>query len=146
MAMYDALVYRSADRHAEDGYLPQDELKRRVAARFPLAVIDRERGDQYVRDQTVRLIELSAPDVVLKDWRSHEGRVAYVTIRGKSDGPQFEFFLFPNPNIIEIVYKRPEDRDACRPLLEELAEVLPEFDIMSEDLEDDNFEDEDLED
>ena len=117
MALHDALLYRSADPLVGGGYLPPDELLRRVAARFPFAVIDRERGDQFVRDGTARLAEVSAHDVVLNDWRALEGRVAYVTIRGEAGGPQFEFFLTPNPSLIEIEYERPENRDACRPLL-----------------------------
>jgi hypothetical protein len=64
------------------------------------------------------------------------GRVAYVTIREEVGGPQFDFFLDDCPTSITIEYERPEDREACRPLLEELAVALAEYDIVTEDVED----------
>ncbi len=134
MAILDTLLFRSADPHA-GGYLPQEELLRRVVARFPLAAIDRERGDQAVRDHLIWLTEVSAPPVNLNDWQSHTGQVAYVTVREEADGPQFEFFLLPNPGLIEIDFQPPEDRAACRPLLDALAVEL-EYDILTEDIED----------
>lgn len=135
MAIVDTLYHRGPDRH-EESWMPMEEVLQRVAARFPLAVIDRKRGDRMVRDHAVRLAELDAHEVVLNGWRALEGHVAYVTIRNEEGGPQLGFFLLDTPTSIEIDYERPEDRDACRPLLEELAAALAEYNIVTEDLED----------
>ncbi len=135
MVIVDTLYHRGPDRHVES-WLPMEEVLRRVAARFPLAVIDRERGDQKVRDHAVELSELSAHSLVLESWRALEGRVAYVTIREETGGPHFDFFLFERPTSIDIEYEHEEDREACRPLLEALAAELAEYDIVTEDIED----------
>lgn len=108
---------------------------RRVADQFPLAVMDRERGDRMVRNHAARLYELSAHSVAFDNWRALEGRVAYVAILGEKGGPVFAFFLLPDPGLIEIDYERPEDRAECQPLLKALASVL-EYGILTEDLED----------
>jgi hypothetical protein len=133
--LVDSLVYRHPGPHVE-GFLPPAELLQRVTNRFPLAVIDRERGDRIIREGVDRLAELMSPtDTIVDHHRALIGRVAYVTIRVGAGRPQFGFLLYPHPTVIEIDYERPEDRDACRPLLEALAAEL-EYDIESEDLED----------
>src|SRR5262249_30930087 len=89
VAIVDTLIHRGPDRHVES-WLPMDEVLRRVTARFPLAVIDRERGDQRVIAEADKLEELSSPTSVLVELhRKMIGRVAYVTIREDDDGPQF---------------------------------------------------------
>jgi len=138
MAVADALITRNPDDLDVLGWLPVDEVLRRIADRFPLAVVDRERGDRIVREHAVRLAEVSAHAVVLDDWRALEGRVAYITIREGVGGPQFGFFLKPQTTMFEIDYERPEDRDDCRPLLEALAEAL-EYDILTEDIVDEDL-------
>lgn len=132
MALFDALIHRGPDRFVES-WMPMDEVVRRVSARFPLAIVDRERGDQMVRDHTVELTKLDAHTVVLENWKAMEGHVAYVTIREDADGPRFHFFLTESPTSLEIDYDREEDRDICRPLLEALEEALGEYEIYSED-------------
>lgn len=132
MPLVDILTHRRPNKHIET-WMPMEEVLKRVAARFPHAIIDRERGDRMVRDHGAHLAELSAHDVVLNDWRALEGRVAYVTIREDVTGPQFEFFLTDTPTTIDIDYEQPEDRDRCRPLLEALATALPEYDLVSID-------------
>jgi hypothetical protein len=112
-----------------------DEVLRRVAARFPLAIIDRARADQKVRDHLIDLEGLSAHTVILESWRALEGRVAYVTVREVADGPHFEFFITDQPSSIDIDYEYEDDREVCRPLLEDLAAALPEYDLVSEDPE-----------
>lgn len=134
MPIVDTLFHRGPDRHVES-WMPMEEVLRRVVARFPLAVIDRERGDRMVRDHAVELSELSAHSVVLNGWRALEGRVAYVTVREEAGGPQFDFFLTDRPTSIDIEYAQEEDRAICRPLLEALAAELAEYDLVSEDPE-----------
>lgn len=141
MAIADALITRSLNDLDVTTWLPVEEVFRRITAQFPLAVVDRERGDRIVREQLARLIELSAHPVILEDWRTCEGRVAYVTIRKEVGGPQFGFFVMPQTTMFEIEYARAEDRDACRPLLEVLAEAL-EYDILTEDVAGEDLEDE----
>jgi hypothetical protein len=134
--LVDSLVYRHPDPHVE-GFLPPAELLQRVANRFPLAVIDRERGDRIIQEGADRLAELSSPTAgFAEDHRRLLGRVAYVTVREEQEGPQFGFLLYPHPTVIDIDYERPEDRDAGRPLLEALASELAEYDIVSEDPDD----------
>jgi hypothetical protein len=140
MAIVDTLYHRNPDRHVE-GWLPPEELLRRIADRFPLAVIDRERGDRRVREHRDRLAEVGAAQVILDDWRAMEGRVAYITIRDRVGGPQFEFLIRARPTSLEIEYERPEDREVCRPLLEALAATLAEYDIQSEDIVDEDLDD-----
>jgi hypothetical protein len=140
VAIVDALITRSPNDLDVNRWLPVDEVLRRIADRFPLAVVDRERGDRIVRESVVRLIEVSAHTVVLDDWRAMEGRVAYVTIREAVGGPQFGFFVMSQTTLFEIDYDRPEDRDACRPLLEALATAL-EYDIVTEDVTDEVLDD-----
>lgn len=137
MAIVDSLMHRDPDPHLP-GFLPPDELLRRVAARFPLAVVDRERGDRMVRAAADEMVGLGLPatDTLVANHRALEGRVAYVTVRERVGGPQFGFFLLPRPTLLDIDYERPEDRAACRPLLEALAAELAEYDILTEDLGD----------
>ena len=140
MAIVDTLSHRSPDRH-EESWMPMEEVLRRVAARFPLANIDRERGDRKVREHGDRLAKLHAHQVVLDGWQALTSRVAYVTIREEVGGPQFDFFLLDTPTSIDIEYERPEDREVCRPLLEELAAELAEYVIVTEDIVDEGPED-----
>ena len=137
MAVFDALNHRGPDRHAES-WMPMEEVLRRVVARFPLAVIDRVRGDRRVLAEADNLVDLgmSPASELVALHRKSVGRVAYVTIREEVGGPQFDFFLDDCPAIIAIEYQRPEDRNDCRPLLEELAAALAEYDIVTEDIED----------
>ena len=130
----DSLEHRDPDPDVE-GYLPPAELLRRVADRFPLAVIDRERADRLVRAAADGLVRLGLPptDSLVQDQRSLAGRVAYVTVREREGGPRFGFFLYPHPTVIDIDYDRPEDRAACRPLLEALAAAI-DYDVVSDDL------------
>ncbi len=86
-------------------------------------------------DEMVRL-GLPPTDTLVTNHRALEGQVAYVTIREREGGPQFGFFLLPYPTMFDIDYVRPEDRDDCRLLLETLAAELPEYDIITEDLDD----------
>lgn len=134
MALFDALIHRGPKKYVES-WMPMDEVLRRVTARFPLAVVDREQGDRMVRDHIAELIRLDAHTVVLEDWKTMAGHVAYVSILEEMGGPRFHFFLTERPTSIEIVYDCEEDRDVCRPLLEELAEALGEYDLISEDPE-----------
>lgn len=134
MPIYDFLVHRDADPDVE-GFLPHAEILQQVGVRFPLAIIDLERGDQMVREHGERLSRLSAPEVVLDSWQKLLGQVAYVTIREEENGPGFGFFLDPRPTLIEIVYEQPGERETCRPLLESLAEQIG-YDIQTEDLPD----------
>lgn len=140
MPIVDALVTRNPNDLDVNGWLPVDEVLRRIAERFPLAVIDRERGDRMVREAIIKLVEVSAHTVILDDWRAMEGRVAYVTIRDQVDGLQFGFFVMTQTTTFEIDYERPEDRDACRPLLDALADAL-EYDIITEDVADEDLND-----
>lgn len=137
MAVFDALIHRNPDRHTES-WLPMEEVLRRVATRFPLANIDRERGDRRIRAEADNLVELgmSPTSDLVELHRKLVGRVAYVTIRAEVGGPQFDFFLHDCPTSITIEYARPEDRKDCRPLLEELAATLAEYDLVTEDIED----------
>ncbi|MBM3983435.1 MAG: hypothetical protein FJ304_24835 [Planctomycetes bacterium] len=136
MAITDCLIHRDPDPDAE-GYLPPAELLRRVATLFPLAIIDRERGDRVIRAEADNLARLMNPtDRLVELHRQAVGRVAYVTIRDATGGPQFGFLLRPRPTMIEIEYERPGDRQVCRPLLESLAVALAEYDILTEDLDD----------
>ena len=57
MAIADALVTRNPNDLDASGWLPVDEVLRRVAERFPLAVVDRERGDRTVREAVDKLVE-----------------------------------------------------------------------------------------
>ena len=107
MAIADALISRNSDLEVE-GWLPVDEVLRRIVVRLPLAVVDRERGDRIVRENVVRLVEVSAHAVVLNSWRAMEGQVAYVTIREAVGGPQFGFFMGTQTTIFEIDYERAE--------------------------------------
>ncbi len=132
MALFDALIHRGPDRFVES-WLPMDEVVRRIVARFPLAIVDRERGDRMVRDHTDELIALDAHTVVLESWKAMEGHVAYVTIREDTVGPRFHFFLTERPTSFDIDYDREEDREVCRPLLEALEEALGEYELVSED-------------
>jgi hypothetical protein len=135
MALFDALIHRGPEKYVES-WMPMDEVLRRITARFPLAIVDRERGDRRVIAETDKLAELASPTSILVELhRKMIGRVAYVTIRGEAGGPQFEFFLTDTPTSIDIEYERDEDRDICRPLLEALAAELPEYDLVSEDPE-----------
>jgi hypothetical protein len=127
------------------GCLSTEELLQRVARRFPLAVIDRERADQWIRaGADSRAAQVGSPtDPSVERHLAMVGRVAHVTIRDAVGGPQFSFFLLPQPTVIKIDYERPEDREACRPLLAALVQELPDFhhmteneDIESEDLDD----------
>lgn len=137
MAIIDSLLYRNPDPDLE-GFLPPDEVQRRVVARFPLAVVDRERANQIVRAAADEMVALGLPstDTIVANHLALEGRVAYVTVRELDVGPRLGFFLFPCPSMLEIEYERPTDRDANRPLLEALAAELAEYDIVSEDLDD----------
>jgi hypothetical protein len=147
----DILVHRDLLPDAEGrlptakGCLPTEELLRRVANRFPLAVIDRERGDRTVRAGADNLAALkgSPTDPSVERHLALVGPVAHVTIRDAVGGPQFGFFLIPNPTVIHIEYERPQDREACRPLLEALVAELADYyhttqdlDIESENLDD----------
>ena len=71
---------------------------RRVADRFPLAVIDRERGDRIVRAGADKIAALvgSPTDPSVERHLALVGRVAHVTIRDAVGGPQFSFFLYPH--------------------------------------------------
>jgi hypothetical protein len=139
----DFLIHRDFLPNAEGrlptakGCLPTEELLRRVANRFPLAVIDRERGDRIVRagaDQLAALVG-SPTDSSVARHLALVGRVAHVTIRDAVGGPQFSFFLSPNPTGIQIEYERPQDREACRPLLKALVAELADYYHMSQDLD-----------
>lgn len=132
MALVDVLCHRGPKKYVES-WMPMDEVLQRVTARFPLAVVDRERGDQMVRDHLADLISLDAHTVVLENWKAMEGHVAYVTIRKNVDGPQFHFFLTERPTSFDIEYDREEDRDIGRPLLESLVEALGEYDLVTDD-------------
>ena len=134
MALFDALIHRGPKKYVES-WMPMDEVLRRITARFPLAIVDRERADQKVRDHIAELIRLDAHTVVLEDWKAMEGHVAYVTIREDTNGPRFHFFLTERPTSFDIDYDREEDRDVCRPLLEALEEALGEYELVSEDPE-----------
>ncbi|MBL8866076.1 MAG: hypothetical protein JNK93_11005 [Planctomycetia bacterium] len=134
MVLFDFLSHRGPKKYVES-WMPMDEVLRRVTARFPLAIVDRERGDRMVRDHLAELIRLDAHTVVLEDWKAMEGHVAYVTIREDAAGPRFHFFLTERPTSIEIEYDREEDRDLCRPLLEALADALGEYALESDDPE-----------
>ena len=139
MAIIDSLVTRNPDDLDVTAWMPVKEVLRRIAARFPLAVVDRERGDRIVRERLARLVELSAHPVILNDCRALEGRVAYVTIRTEVGGPQFGFFVMTQTTVFEIEYEQAEDRNACRPLIEALAEAL-EYDIVTEEFVHDDLE------
>jgi hypothetical protein len=96
--------------------LPAEELVRRIANRFPLAVIDRDRPANF----------------------GH--RLTYVTIRDAVGGPQFRcrFFSSEPPTIISIEYERPQDREACRPLLEALLAELADYYHVTQDDDDES--------
>lgn len=132
MALVDILCHRGPEKYVES-WMPMDDVLRRVAARFPLAVVDRERGDRMVRDHSADLISLDAHAVVLENWKAMEGHVAYVTIRENADGPRIHFFLTERPTSFDIEYDREEDRDNCRPLLDSLVETLGEYDLVTDD-------------
>jgi hypothetical protein len=136
VAIVDILYHRGPDRHVES-WMPMEEVLRRVVARFPLAVIDRERGDRRIVAEADNLVELgiSPTSVLVEQHRKMVGRVAYVTIREEAGGPQFDFFLTDCPTSIDIEYEQQEDREVGRPLLEALAAELAEYDLVSEDPE-----------
>lgn len=136
MAIVDTLIHRGPDRHVES-WVPMEEVLRRVATRFPLAVIDRARGDRRVLAEADNLVELgvSPTSVLVELHRNMIGRVAYVTICEEASGPRFGFFLTDSPTLIDIDYAHEEDREVCRPLLEALAAELPEYELVSEDPE-----------
>jgi hypothetical protein len=139
----DFLLHRDFWPNAEGGLppakgcLPNEELLRRVANRFPLAVIDRERGDRIVREGADKLAALhgSPTDPAVERQLALVGRVAHVTIRDAVGGPQFGFFLTPNTTGIHIEYERPQDREACRPLLKALVAELADYHHMNQDLD-----------
>ncbi|WP_439627447.1 hypothetical protein [Gemmata sp.] len=132
--LVDSLVYRHPDPDVE-GFVEPAELLQRVADRFPLTVIDHERADRMVREQAGQLATyMSRADTIVTNHLAMLGRVAYVTVRG--DGLQVGFFLFPRPTIIDFEYEPPENRAACRSLIEAVAEALPEYHLVSEELED----------
>ena len=133
MAIIDTLSHRGPTRYAET-WMPMEEVLQRVAARFPLAVIDRERADQHVIAEADQMVEVYGPTSHLVELhRKMVGQVAYVTIREEVRGPQFHFFLRQCPTSIDIDYDQEEDREVCRPILEALAAALPEYDLVSED-------------
>ena len=139
----DFLLHRDFWPNAEGrlppakGCLPTEELLRRVANRFPLAVIDRERGDRIVRVGADNLAALhgSPTHPSVERQLALVGRVAHVTIRDAVGGPQFGFFLTPNPTSIYIEYERPQDRAACRPLLKALVAELADYHHMTQSLD-----------
>jgi hypothetical protein len=136
VAIIDTLYHRGPDRHVES-WLPMDEVLRRVAARFPLVTIDRERGDRRVVAEADNLVELgmSPTSELVELHRKMVGRVAYVTIREDDNGPRFDFFLTDHPSSIDIDYEHDGDREGCRRLLHALTAALPEYDLVSEDPE-----------
>ena len=134
--LVDSFICRHPDPDVE-GFVWPAELLLRVANRFPRAVIDRKRADRMVREQADELAKyMSQTDTIVANHRALVGHVAYVTVQEAASGPQIDFLLFPRPTVIDVDYERPEDRDACRPLLEALAAERAEYDLMSEDLED----------
>jgi hypothetical protein len=140
---HDTLMHRDLWPDAEGrlppakGCLPTEELLRRVADRFPLAVIDHERGDRIVREGADSLAALhgSPTDPAVERRLALVGRIAHVTIRDAVGGPQFGFFLFPQPTVIRIEYERPQDRQACRPLLKALVAELADYLHMNQSLD-----------
>jgi hypothetical protein len=148
---FDVLLHRDVVPDPEGrlrtakGLPSTEELLRRVANCFPLAVIDRERGDGIVRagaDNMVALVgDPTHPGV--ERHLAMVGRVAHVTIRDAVGGPQFCFFLSPNTAAINIDYERPQDRAACRPLLKALVAELGDYHHMTQglDIESENRDD-----
>jgi len=142
VAIVDTFRHRGPTRYAET-WMPMEEVLQRVVARFPLAVIDRERADRHVLWEVEQMMPLYGPTSDLVELhRNMIGHVAYVTIREEVGGPQFHFFLRQCPTSIDIEYEREEDeeereeeRKVCRDLLEKLAAALPEYDLVSEDPE-----------
>jgi hypothetical protein len=119
------------------GFPSTEELLRRVANRFPLAVIDLERGDRIVRagaDSMAALVGNPTHPGIERHLAT-VGRVAHVTIRDAVGGPQFCFFLSPNTAGINIEYERPQDREACRPLLKALVAELADYTHMTQGLD-----------
>jgi hypothetical protein len=134
----DSLVFRHPDPDVE-GYLPPEEIIERVTKQFPLAVVDRERADQMIREQADELASyMSGTDFLVTRHRAMVGRVAYVNLRERDEGPEFGFFLYPEPTVIDIDYQEEEERDICRPLLKALQKTLPEYDFVTEELDDDD--------
>jgi hypothetical protein len=137
----DILIHRDALPNAQGrlptpkGFPSTEEVLRRVANRFPFAIIDRERGDQIVRagaDSTIAQFgDPTHPGI--ERQLAMVGRVAHVTIRDAVGGPQFCFFLTPNTAVINIEYERPEDREACRPLLKAFVLELGDYYYMNQD-------------
>jgi len=121
------------------GGLSMEEVLRRVTSRFPLAIIDRERGDELVRAGAAKTATLvgSPPDSSVERQLALVGRVAYVTVRDTVDGPHFSFLVNPNKigNGILIEYESAKDRIACRPLLEAFLAELGEYYCMTQDFD-----------
>lgn len=135
MTMIDTLYHRGPTRYAET-WMPTEEVLQRVAARFPLAIVDRVRADRHVIAEVDQMKELYGPTSHLVELhRKMIGKVAYVTVREEAGGPQFHFFLRQCPTSIGIDYDQEEDREVCRSLLEALAAALTEYDLVSEDPE-----------
>lgn len=133
--LVDCLVFRSPEPD-EEGFVPPAELLRRVADRFPYSTIDRDRGDQWIQAAADEMVTLGLPptDTLVVNHRALVGQVAHVTVREKVGGPQFGFFVLPQPTVIDIEYDQPEHRELCRPLLEELCATLAEYDLQTDDL------------
>jgi hypothetical protein len=143
--VHDFLIHRNGLPNAEGRLptakapLPLEEILRRVADRFPLAIIDRERGDQIVRaGAEARAAFVGSPtDPSVERHLALLGKVAHVTIRDSVDGPHCCFFL--NPNLIgtgmQIEYQSKQDRIACRPLLKALVAELADYYCMTQDLD-----------
>jgi hypothetical protein len=142
---YDFLIHRNGLPDAE-GRLPTpkaplslDELLLRITDRFPLAVIDRERGDQIVRAGAEARAKLlgNVTDPSVERHLALVGKVAHVTIRDSVDGPHCCSFI--NPNLIgtgfQVEYQSQQDRIACRPLLKALVAALADYHCMTQDLD-----------
>jgi hypothetical protein len=98
-----------------------DDALRRIAPAFRRVVIDRDRGDEWIRRGYEQLGELNAPDVIRESHLSMVGRTAHVSI---SDGSGCAEFFITGGEDIGIEYDSIEHRAACREIASKLAEVL----------------------
>ncbi|QJW93761.1 hypothetical protein [Frigoriglobus tundricola] len=105
-----------------DGYHHDlTEAVRRIAPAFRRVVIDRDRGDTWVRGGYDELGRLNAPRVIRESHLSMLGRTAHIIVADEAGCA--EFYLVGGEDI-EVEYASDAHRAECRGVVRVLAEVL----------------------
>ena len=108
----------------EGAHHEPDEVLRRIAPAFRYVVIDKARGDRLIQEKYTELLDMRAPEVILRSHRSLFGRTVFVTLADDDAGAlQIRFLLQPCCEI-RVKYDAEWRRDEYRPMLEKLAGLL----------------------